>query len=335
MLLDIGTEEIAHVEMLSVMISRLLEGAPVNEQEDAAKHPAVGAAMGGTSVRDAMLSGMNPQHDIVTGQGPAYMDSMGNPWSGAFAISSGNLLADFRYNLMAESQGNLQAGRLYNMTDDTGVRNMLSFNIARDFMHQNQWQAAIETLQEDGLHTFLVPGHFPLDRVLLSQTYSFWNLSEGEQSKEGRWASGPTPDGLGKFEYIANPRPISNDIGMAPQGDPRLYGTTKEPMPPTASGPNPREQDQNGAGGQALQTQTQQMRQHTLVGSATSSGGGLQPGLSGTPVNLATLSQGNPAESSQANRGGASPAQGARSAGASQGDGEIIEEIVVDAEPNQ
>src|SRR5690349_2034117 len=34
MLLDIGTEEIAHVEMLSVMIARLLEGAPVPEQED-------------------------------------------------------------------------------------------------------------------------------------------------------------------------------------------------------------------------------------------------------------------------------------------------------------
>jgi Mn-containing catalase len=39
MLLDIATEEIAHVEMLSVMISRLLDGAPVNEQEDARLPP--------------------------------------------------------------------------------------------------------------------------------------------------------------------------------------------------------------------------------------------------------------------------------------------------------
>src|ERR671910_2372162 len=45
MLLDIGTEEIAHVEMLSVMIARLLEGAPLNAQEDAAKNPIAGAAL--------------------------------------------------------------------------------------------------------------------------------------------------------------------------------------------------------------------------------------------------------------------------------------------------
>src|SRR5436190_6874558 len=70
MLLDIGTEEIAHVEMLSVMIARLLEGAPVNEQEDAVAGSApVAAAMGGTDMRDAMFAGMNPQHEIVTGQG--------------------------------------------------------------------------------------------------------------------------------------------------------------------------------------------------------------------------------------------------------------------------
>src|SRR5919202_979258 len=58
MLLDIGTEEIAHVEMLSTMISWLLEGAPLTEQEAAvAKNPGVAAVMGG----------MNPQHAIVSG----------------------------------------------------------------------------------------------------------------------------------------------------------------------------------------------------------------------------------------------------------------------------
>src|SRR4028119_399309 len=45
MLLDIGTEEIAHVEMLSTMIGWLLEGAPLSEQEAmAASNP--GAAIG-------------------------------------------------------------------------------------------------------------------------------------------------------------------------------------------------------------------------------------------------------------------------------------------------
>src|SRR3954470_13423861 len=46
MLLDIGTEEIAHVEMLATMIARLLEGAPVAVQDEPAGSPAVMAVMG-------------------------------------------------------------------------------------------------------------------------------------------------------------------------------------------------------------------------------------------------------------------------------------------------
>src|SRR5690349_15539753 len=70
LLLDTATEEIAHVEMLSVMIGRLLEGAPINEQEDVVlQNPTVGAAMGGTDMRDAVYAGMNPQHAIVSGLG--------------------------------------------------------------------------------------------------------------------------------------------------------------------------------------------------------------------------------------------------------------------------
>src|SRR4051794_12629898 len=196
MLLDIGTEEIAHVEMLSVMIARLLEGAPVDVQEDAAvQSPTVGAAMGGGNVRDIVMSGMNPQHAIVTGGGAQPKDSMGVPWNGNFIAASGNLLADFRWNLMAESQGNLQVGRLYNMTTDTGVRDMLSFNLARDIMHQNQWAAAIMELQADGLEDFIVPDTMPLDRVRMDQAHVFWNCSAGEESQQGRWAQGPTPDG--------------------------------------------------------------------------------------------------------------------------------------------
>jgi Mn-containing catalase len=51
----------------------------------------------------------------------------------------------------AESQGRLQVCRLYEMTDDRGVRDTLLFMIARDTMHQNQWLAAIADLEESGL----------------------------------------------------------------------------------------------------------------------------------------------------------------------------------------
>jgi Mn-containing catalase len=248
MLLDIGTEEIAHVEMLSVMIARLLEGAPLKMQEDAvAASPAVATAMGGGDMRDTLVASMNPQHAIVTGGGAAPKDSLGFPWSGNYIAASGNLLADFRWNLMAESQGNLQVGRLYEMTDDSGVRDMLSFNLARDIMHQNQWAAAIEELRADGLEDFIVPGTMPLDRVMMEQAHVFWNCSAGTESGQGRWAQGTTPDGLGSFEYFAEARPLTGDNGLAPQPNPLLHGTAMQPIPPTSSGPNPRG---NGRGGE-------------------------------------------------------------------------------------
>ena len=127
------------MEMLATMIARLLETSPVEAQEEMAKNTLVGAVMGGARIEDAIVAGMNPQHVIVSGSSARPSDSNGVPWTSAYTIASGNLLADFRFNVTAESQGRLQVCRLYNMTEDKGVRDMLSFLIARDTMHQNQW----------------------------------------------------------------------------------------------------------------------------------------------------------------------------------------------------
>ena len=76
------------------------------------------------------------------------------------------------------------------MTQDKGVRDMLAFMIARDTMHENQWLAAIEELEADGLEESPVPSNFPLEREDRRVAYQFWNCSEGTDSAEGRWAKG-------------------------------------------------------------------------------------------------------------------------------------------------
>lgn len=236
MLLDIGTEEIGHVEMLATMIAHLLDKAPLKDQENGAKDPVVGAVMGGTKPRDVITdviaSSMNPQHAIVSGLGATASDSVGFPWNGRFIVASGNLLADFRSNLHAESQGRLQAVRLYEMTTDKGVRDTLSFMIARDTMHQNQWIAAIKELEADGLETSPVPSSFPIDLEKREFAYQFWNHSEGTESAEGQWAKGSTPDGKGEFEYVANPKPLG-DEPHPPLGDARLHTTSVATQPAT------------------------------------------------------------------------------------------------------
>jgi Mn-containing catalase len=161
MLLDTSTEEIGHVEMIATMVARLLETSPV-EAEKAAENGGdggvVGAVLGGGDTQQAIINAaMNPQHAIVTGLGAAPRDSQGNPWNAAYTIASGNLLADMRFNVTAESQGRLQVARLYQLTQDAGVRDMFSFLLARDVMHQNQWLAALEELKSKGLED--TPSH--------------------------------------------------------------------------------------------------------------------------------------------------------------------------------
>jgi len=226
MLLDIGTEEIAHVEMLATMIARLLEGASTDDQEAAANSSSViGAVLGGTSPRDMiMASAMNPQHLIVSGTGATPTDSVGYPWNSRYTIASGNLLADFRSNLTAESQGRLQVCRLYELTTDTGVREMLSFLIARDTMHQNQWLVAIKELEESGLEMTPCPSAFPKDRELSSVAYQFLSCSSDGQSRNGPWAEGASMDGYGTFEYVDSPKPMSEAPQLGP-ADPMLWGT--------------------------------------------------------------------------------------------------------------
>ena len=219
LLFGIGAEEFGHVEMLAVMIAQLLEKAPVEQSE---------AAAAADPVLGAVLGGMDVQHAIVAGAGARPVDSNGNPWQGSYITASGNLLADFTANENAEMQGRVQAARLYNMTDDPGVRDLLSFLIARDTMHQNQWAAAAAELRAEGREDLPVPSNFPLNKEHREVSYQYINFSDGAAAAEGSWASGPTPDGKGEFTYVDQP---VGSVPMPPPTTPdeRLYGTTPKP----------------------------------------------------------------------------------------------------------
>ncbi|MCO5967175.1 manganese catalase family protein [Actinoallomurus soli] len=233
LVMDVATEEIGHVEMLATMVARLLEGAPATATTKAAlADPVIGAVIGG----------MDPQQAIVAGGGALPADSNGYPWNGRFIVASGNLLADFRVNAAAEAQGRVQTARLYNMTDDPGVKNMLKFNLARDTLHQNLWLKAIEELQSDGLEDVVAPSAL-FDEEYVEHAAGIWDLSEGREGLEGGWASGPQPDGQHEFTYLTDPEPLG-DVASAPPPDPLLYvtydGSQGEPKGPalgTETGP--------------------------------------------------------------------------------------------------
>ena len=215
LLMATATEEIAHVEMVATMIARLLEKAPVTEQE---------AAAAGDTVVGAVMGGMNPQHFIMAGLGAMPRDSGGVPWNAGYVKATGNLLSDMYANVALEATGRLGLCRLYQLTDDGGVRDLLRFLIARDTMHQNQFLAAIEELQESGLEQLPVPGAFPRDVEHEDASYQFWNLTDGTAAADGRWAHGRTPDGHGKFEFVKHPKPLGGEAELG-RSNPRALGT--------------------------------------------------------------------------------------------------------------
>lgn len=221
------------MEMIATMVARLLEGAPATATTKAA---------GADPVVGAVLGGMDPQQAIVAGGGALLADSNGYPWNGRYIVASGNLLADFRANAAAEAQGRVQTARLYNMTDDAGVRNMLRFNLARDTLHQNLWLKAIEELQADGLETTVAPNAL-FDEEYADHASSVWHLSDGTAGAEGGWATGLQPDGQHEFGYLMNPEPLG-EAASVPPPDPALYATydgsmgePKGPVMGTEAGP--------------------------------------------------------------------------------------------------
>jgi Mn-containing catalase len=219
LLFGIGAEEMGHVEMLATMIAQLLEKAPLGIVEGAVQDdPTIAAIIGGT----------DPQHAIVAGAGARPVDSNGNPWTAGYVTASGNLLADFTANANAEMQGRVQVARLYHMTDDSGVRDLLSFLLARDTMHQNQWLAAAQELRDEGYEDLPVPSNFPIKKEERDVSYDYINFSDGQHASEGSWASGPTPDGKGEFRYVAEPEP-GVPMPEPTRPDARLYGTTDLP----------------------------------------------------------------------------------------------------------
>ncbi|MGI4755943.1 MAG: manganese catalase family protein [Janthinobacterium lividum] len=224
MLLNTATEEISHIEMLATAVALNLETAPVSLQEEAVNaSPAVAAVMGGMNFRQFLSTGLSAL--------PA--DADGVPFDMSHIYASGNIAADMYCNVAAEATGRALAVRLYNMTDDPGMKDMLSFNIARDTMHQQQWLAVLEELGPSHLP---IPNSFPQSKEKSEFAYNFIvTTADGQPGTQAGqpWTTGVAPDGHGQFSAtIASPLGEVPNLGF---GRPDTFGQ-KEQAIGTATG---------------------------------------------------------------------------------------------------
>ncbi len=215
MLLHTATEELGHIEMLATAVALNLEAAPTATQDGAARAGGVVAAvMGGENPRH-MLEGMLQRHVLSTGMAAYPANADGVPFDMSHIYASGNLAADMYCNVAAESTGRVLAVRLFNATNDEGMRKMLSFMIARDTMHQQQWLAVIEDM--GGVkETLPIPNSFDQSKETGEFSYAFFgSAADGTDPEKGRWTHGPSIDGRGKFSIFKN-RPMGQEPVLGP-----------------------------------------------------------------------------------------------------------------------
>jgi Mn-containing catalase len=200
MLLHTGTEEIGHIELLATAVAMNLDGMPSEKVDDVVTNPLVSARM----------SGIEPRHYLSGGLGAMPADANGVPFNAACIDIAGDLVANMRANVAAEAVGRTLAARLRELTDDPGMKDMLSFLIARDTMHQQQWLAAIE----DAGSTFdNAPTDVADDPEHAKYAYAFFGHADSPMSPDARWLSGPSPDGKGEFTFL-DPAPA---LGQEPE----------------------------------------------------------------------------------------------------------------------
>ncbi len=127
MLMDIGTEELSHLEIVGTLARMHLK--PLKNNRTAAE--------------------ADPLIAIAGGGGVALQNSMGDAWTADYLKITGELDVDLRSNIAAEARAKIVYERLINFTDDAGTTDALQFLMTREITHMKAFTAALESLGKD------------------------------------------------------------------------------------------------------------------------------------------------------------------------------------------
>jgi Mn-containing catalase len=126
LLMDIGTEELSHLEIVGVLIRMHLK--PMKSNREAAE--------------------ADPLVAIAGGGGVALFDSMGNAWTANYLKITGDLAVDLRSNIAAEARAKIVYERLISFTQDQGSRQALQFLMTREITHMRAFTAALDSMEK-------------------------------------------------------------------------------------------------------------------------------------------------------------------------------------------
>jgi len=128
LLTDIGTEELAHVEIISTMIYQLMKDATLDE------------------LREAGLDTHYAEH----GKGLYPTDANGVPFTVAYFATTGDPLADLSEDMAAEEKARAVYENLINLTKDQDVIDVLLFLRQREIVHFARFKELYEEYKRKG-----------------------------------------------------------------------------------------------------------------------------------------------------------------------------------------
>ncbi|OWV79171.1 non-heme manganese-containing catalase [Rhizobium sp. N122] len=175
LLMDIGTEELSHLEIVGTLARMHLK--PLKSvREEAEADPLIAIAGGG---------GVN------------LFNSMGNPWTADYLKITGELDVDLRSNIAAEARAKIVYERLIDFCRDPGTKDALQFLMTREITHMRAFALALESMGKPPLSV----GRIAPTAGLVDQ---FFNDSTGEGDlgevdTRGPWNEGET------WEFVQAP----------------------------------------------------------------------------------------------------------------------------------
>jgi Mn-containing catalase len=199
LLMDIATEEFSHLEIVGATIQMLLTGINGDLKNAAEKSEIMKLLNGKAAKEDVIHQGMvAPQFLIGSAGGPCYTNSQGVPWTAAYVNgdSTGELSADLRSNIGAESRAKMVYEYLLQFTEDPYVKETLRFLMTREVAHFQMFEAALGTIQPN-----FPPGVLQSD-PRFSNVY--FNMSSGNDYT-GPWNEGKSTQFGEQIRYVADP----------------------------------------------------------------------------------------------------------------------------------
>ncbi len=199
LLMDIGTEELSHLEIIGTLARMHLK--PLKASRAAAE--------------------ADPLIAIAGGGGVALRNSQGNPWTADYLQISGELDVDLRSNIAAEARAKIVYERLMHFCDDPGTKDALQFLMTREITHMRSFMAALDSLGKDALAIGVLPPTPGLVDAFFND--STGEGDAGERDARGPWNRGPGikyVTGRAKLEAQVTQAEVEREIKNTGQGAP-------------------------------------------------------------------------------------------------------------------